>query len=372
MESKRFLVVGQPDISEREEAAVLDVMRSGWLGNGPIARKFEQEFCDEINKTNEPLFGVATNSCTMGLVLALRAEHIGEGAEVITSPLTFAATVNAILMVGAKPVFCDVDASGCLDPLEIGKYVTDKTKAIIPVHLAGSPANMSGIMAVAEHYALVVIEDAAHAFGGHYNREPLGTIGEYGVFSFYPTKNITTAEGGMVVTNSEHLADKIRILASQGLTNGAWMRYGNGPIQGYEVALEGFKGLMPDILAAIGRVQLHRWWEMKEKRQAVFQMYEDAFGPKARGHSQHLYTLQITNRDKFREKLHEKGIGTGIHYNPLHLEPAYRFLGHKRGDFPMAEVIGGHTVSLPLSSAMDMNDGIRVIEAVSKVKGECK
>lgn len=356
---EKFLAVGGPDISNSEEQAVLDVLRSGWLGNGPIAKKFEEEFVNSLGI--EDFQGLAVNSCTTGLILALKAAGVGEDHEVITTPLTFAATVNAITSVGAWPVFCDVTKDGLIDPLEISKSITPKTRAIIPVHLHGAPCDMDLIMDIAVKNRLVVIEDAAHAYGGTYKNVPCGTIGHYGVFSFYPTKNITTVDGGMVISRKSDKIELMRVMASQGLSEGSWNRYGPGPIKNYEVKAEGLKGLMTDLSAAIGREQLLRWPEMKERRNEVFKIYEKEFGKKPEGHSQHIYSIEVKNRDYVRKRLYEKGIGTGVHYKSLNLEP---FMAWDINHYPNAERIGNETISLPMSSTMTKEDAFRVIEAV--------
>lgn len=362
---EEFLVIGKPDISEQEEKSVTDVLRSGWLGYGRVAKMFEKEFSEFLHVKN----AIAVNSCTMGLMLALRAENIGQGDEVITTPLTFAATVNAILATGAKPVFVDVKEDGTLDADEIIRSIalSKRTKAIIPVHIWGTPCEMNEITKIARMFKWVVIEDAAHAFGGDICETPLGCCSDYGVFSFYPTKNITSGDGGMIVTWHDDKAKKIRTMAAQGMSAGAWKRYQPGPVINYEVTSEGYKGLMNDISASIGLTQLRRWPELKEKREKVFKIYENSFGKMKRGHSQHLYEIRVDNRTEFRNKLYKLNIGTGVHYNPLHLEPAYRFLGYKKGDFPIAEKIGYQTVSLPLSSTMTEEDAFRVVEAVRSV-----
>lgn len=371
-----FIQFGKPDIGNQEIEAVSNVLRSGWLGNGKIVKKFEQEFSDFMGGGH----CVAVNSCTMGLMLSLRVLNMGQGREVITSPLTFAATVNAILIMGAKPVFVDVDETGCLDPDQIKDRVTDKTNCIMPVHFSGSSCNMGRMMEAAQSFGLKVIEDCAHAFGGFYIKPTsqnniagtykLGTIGDFGVFSFYPTKNITSGDGGMVVTKYGDLAERIRILANQGLTSSAWNRYGTGPAYPYDVVHDGYKGNMTDLSAALGLAQLRRWPEISEKRGKIWKIYEENLGLKSSGHSQHFYTIRVKNRDIFRVKMWEMGIGTGLHYKPLHLEPAYKFLGYKKGDFPMAEKIGEQIVSLPVSSTMSEDDAKKVVKAVQLLKEE--
>jgi dTDP-4-amino-4,6-dideoxygalactose transaminase len=366
---KPFLVFGKPDITEREEEAVLKVLRSGWLGNGPVSKELEAAFASHLSRQDN-LKAVAVNSCTMGLFLCLKEAGITVGDEVITTPLTFAATVNAILMTGATPVFADVDESGCIDPVEVAVKTTKKTKAVIPVHLAGVPCDMDGIMAFALERGLTVIEDAAHGFGGWYQGHPLGTIGNYGVFSFYPTKNLASGDGGMIVTRIPGAEGVMRLMASQGVSASSWDRYGSDPVKDYQVTMVGFKGLMTDVHAAIALTQLKRWTEIKRKRDAVWDIYEDAFGKKETGHSRHLFTIQSDNRDGLRDALKTQAIGTGVHYRPLHLEPGYSFLGYKPLDFPMAERIGERTLSLPVSPTMTKEDAVRVVQAVKKLKGE--
>lgn len=360
----KFLVVGKPDISEQEIEAVSRVLRSGWIGNGEVSRNFEDEFSKFLMVDSGN--AIAVNSCTTGLVLSLKAFGIKKGDEVITSPLTFAATVNAILLVGAKPVFVDVDYTGCIDFNLIEDAITPKTKAIIPVHLEGAPCNMTQIVDIAEKNNLAVIEDAAHAFGGTHVGKHLGTIGDCGVFSFYPTKNLASCDGGMVISKHKEVSEKIRLMASQGLTASAWDRYGNSKVKDYFVEVQGMKGLMNDVTAAIALTQLRRWPKLKEKRDAVWDLYESVYGPKIAGHSHHLYTIRVRNRKELREELYSRGVGTGIHYNSLHLEPAYSEFVKKNQKFPMAEKIGSHTLTLPLSPTMTMDDGEYVIKSVKE------
>lgn len=360
----KFLAVAKPDLTSAEERSVLEVMRSGWLGNGKVAAQLEEEFSH--------LFGskgaVAVNSCTMGLMLCLKAEGIGVGDEVIVSPLTFAATVNAILAVGAKPVFCEVDETGCMDSMEAETKITDKTKAIIAVHLHGSPCNMASLKFVSAENGLILIEDAAHAFGGNFLGIPLGTVGDYGVFSFYPTKNLASGDGGIVIGKDKSKLDYIRLLASQGVTSSAWERYGPDSPKEYSVEVAGFKGLMPDIMAAIALSQFHRKEELKEKRLVVWSVYENSFGKKILGHSRHIYDIRVKERERIRKFLHDRGIGTGIHYKALHLEKAY---SEFKDTLIRAERIGSQTLSLPLSPTMTKEDAEFVCKNVYEaLKGD--
>ena len=318
----------------------------------------------------------------MGLVLSMAVSNVGDGAEVLVSPMTFPATITAILNVRAKPVFVDCDESGLInmDIVENMRILPEKLKAIMPVHYTGASCDMRRVMAFAQRHNIKVIEDAAHAFGTEFvdrsegdqpgRRYKIGTIGDLTVFSLYPTKNITSAEGGIVTTRRGDWAERIRALSCHGLSLNAWGRHGNGPIKHYEVMYPGYKANMSDVHAAIGLAQLKRWPEIRKKRSDIWNLYEDAFGFKEPGHSQHLFTLRVKNRDIFRDKMHELGIGTGLQFRPVHLEPGYHFLGHKKGDFPVAERIGDRTVSLPISSIMTTEQAKRVVEVALRLREE--
>lgn len=337
-------------------SAVMDVIRSGWIGTGKVSHQFEEEFADFHGGGH----AVAVSSCTMGLLLSLKALGLGESEElcdVITTPLTFAATLNAIEQAGAYPILADVDDTGCIDPIQVQQLITEHTKAIIPVHYSGTLADVG-------HFrpGIPIVEDCAHAFGADFKWRGISQV-----FSFYANKNITCGEGGMVLSRDKGFADHVRILSAQGLSKGSWARYGRGSVSTYSVEKIGFKGNMPDLLASIGLVQLRRWPEMKKKRERIFDIYQMAFGEMPEGHSTHFYPLRVKNRDLMREKLNEKGIGTGIHYKPLHLEPAYHYYGYKLGDFPEAEKWGEEEMSLPVSPKMTEDDAFRVVKII---KGE--
>jgi len=349
---QRFLVFGKPDIGLAESVAVQKAIMSGWIGYGPLSRQFERKFAEMIHVEH----CVAVSSCTIGLVMALKAAGIRPGNRVMVPTLTFAATLNAVLELGAQPILYDHGTEIVVDSLS-------SISAIVPVHLWGEPVPID--KDITESH-IKIIEDAAHAFGGSYEGKALGTFGHFGIFSFYPTKNITTGDGGMVVCKSKEEADLVKTLASQGLSQGAWKRYSDAPTQNYDVDQVGYKGLMNDMAAAMGLVQLERWPEIKEKRSRIFKIYEKEFGPKCEGHSQHIYEIRVKDRDFLRKNLYYQGIGTGVHYKPLHLEPAYKFLGYQKGDFPVAEKIGEETLSLPLSSTMTEEDALRVIEEIKK------
>lgn len=345
-----FIVFGQPDISEEEIRAVTDVLRSRWIGTGRISRQFEEEFVRYMGGG----YAVAVSSCSIGLAIALRSVGICRGNSVVTSPLTFCATVNSILAAGADPVFCDVKEDGCIDEFKASLFKAD---ALMPVNYTGEEADFIRIG------DKPVVVDAAHSFGGSLNKKA-----DIYVFSFYATKNITSGEGGMIWTKSRDLANKCRVLSNNGQSNGAWSRYSSGPISNYQVLHPGFKGNLPDVLAAIGLVQLRRWNTLKIKRERVWNVYESAFGEKGNGHSRHLFTIRVKNREGVREYLYNEGIGTGIHYEALHLQPAYKYLGYKKGDLPIAERIGEETLSLPLSNSMSADDARYVVEKIKEMQ----
>lgn len=375
----QLLIFGQPDIRDEDIDEVVDSLKSKWIGTGPKVAKFEDEFRRYIGAP----YAVAVSSCTAALHLCLLVAGIGAGDEVITTPLTFAATANVILHVGAKPVFVDVDrATGLIDPSLIERAITSKTKAIMPVHLCGRPCEMDEIMRIARDWGLVVIEDAAHAVETVYRGRKIGTIGDFTCFSFYANKNITTCEGGMVTTNKKEWADKLRTLAHHGLSLTAWERLKGA--SRYEVIEPGYKYNLTDINAALGLHQLERIGLSWKRRKEIWDRYNDEF----RGlpcwtppdvsadcvHAYHLYTLFIDvdrigkSRDEVREELYKLNIGTGIHYVSLHLHPYYRkAFGYKPDDFPNARWVSERTISLPLSPALSEEDVSDVIEAVKRV-----
>lgn len=363
----KFIVFGKPDIGQCEEDAVINVMRSGWLGTGSISQELETVFSDHYSlQSGKDIYSLATGSCSIGLVIALKVCGIGFNDEVIIPDITFAATANAVIQVGATPIIVDVLDNGTINPDEIKKHINKKTKAIIPVHLWGTTCYMEEILKIAKKNNLKVIEDCAHGFGGNV---PHGTYGDCGVFSFYPTKNISSGDGGMIISKNKEFIDLARLIASQGLTSGAWKRYSSGPIKNYDVMVPGVKGLISDIHAAIVLSQIRRWGDISKKRNRIWNLYENSFGRKEGNNSHHIYQIEISNRDKIRMDLYLEGIGTGIHYKPLNLEPAYKKF--VKGKYPISEYIGETTLSLPISSTMEINDAIRVVESVNKyVRGD--
>ena len=382
-----FLLFGAPDIREPEIQEVVETLRSGWLSSGPRCRKFEQLFREYIGCE----YAIALNSCTAGLELALEVLGIGPGDEVITTPLTFCATANVVVHRGAKPVFVDVDRqTGNIDPEQLPLTITPRTKAILPVHLYGRPCAMDELMRIAREHELFVIEDAAHATEAWYRGRKIGTIGDITVYSFYATKNLVTGEGGMLVTNNKVVADEVSIKHLHGLSRDAWKRYSEEGFQPYDVIAAGYKYNMMDIQAALGIHQLARLEDNLKIREHHWQAYDDAFADmegvtipqrvsehsrfgKTR-HARHLYTILLDfdrlkiSRREFMHSLQEQNIGTGIHFTALHLHSFYQDkFGYRRGDFPNAEFISDHTISLPLSSRLGQKDINDVINAVQMV-----
>ena len=378
---KEFLAFGRPALEEGEILEVVETMRSGWLGTGPRVSRFEEAFRRHTGSGH----ALALNSCTAGLHLSLIAAGVGPEDEVITTPMTFAATANAVVHTGAIPVFVDVDhRSQNIDPSLIEAAITPRTRAIIPVHFAGRPCEMDRIMAIASKHGLRVIEDAAHAIEAIHHGRPVGTIGDAGCFSFYVTKNIITGEGGMVVTDNDEWADKIQTYGLHGLSKGAWKRYGDEGFIHYQVLYPGFKYNMTDMQAAIGIHQLARIERYARRRREIWARYEEAFRdlPAERPapeepdtvHARHLYTLLLdadrlgVSRDAVAEELRLEGIGTGIHFISLHLHPYYRDRFRlSPEDFPISRSISERTLSLPLSARLSDQDVDDVIAAVRKV-----
>ena len=356
-----FIIFGKPDIGIQEKNAVMDVLDSGWLSTGPVTKKFEEEFRKAIRTKH----AIAVSSCTDGMIIALMAAGVGYGDEVITSPMTYPATVNAIMAVGARPVFVDVNKDGLIEPLTVQYAITERTKAVIPVHYTGAKCDADLIRLVVNKRGITVIEDAAHSFGGDY-----GILGDMACYSFYPTKNITSGEGGMVVTNSGYLAEKLRTISMQGVNNNAYKRYSESRIKQYEYVTPGRKANMSDIHAAIGLTQLRRWPEIRVKRDAIWRLYEKAFGEKPTPHSHHLFTIEHPKRDKLRDFLHKNGVGTGIHFKVIHKQFAFQFNIKQQGSFPVAENIGRKTLSLPISSTMTSDDVSYVVDLVRNFKGD--
>ena len=378
---KDFLTFGAPLIEDDEISEVVDTLQSGWLGTGPKVARFEADF----KKYKNADYAIAVNSGTAALQLSICAAGIKPGDEVITSALTFCATVNAIIHSGAKPVLADCDIeTQCISPNSILEKITPKTKAIIPVHFAGYACDMDAIMSIAEKYNLIVIEDCAHAIETKYKGKHVGTFGSFGCFSFYVTKNVATGEGGMVLTKTQNDADQIKILALHGMSKDAWHRFTDNGYKHYEVVSPGFKFNMMDLQAAIGIHQLKRVERNLQIRNKIWNQYQSAFEelpiqlpadhePYVK-HGRHLYTVLVDSakcgisRDEFIGALFSENIGTGVHYRsiPMHLYYQETF-GWKPEQFPNSDKIGQETASLPLSANLNEQDVEDVINAVHKI-----
>ncbi len=376
-----YLVFGRPDIREEEIEEVVATLRSGWLGTGPRVAAFEEAFREYVGAR----YAMALNSCTAGLHLAMIAVGVRAGDEVITTPMTFASTANVITHLGARPIFVDCERSSlCIDPHAIEAKITERTRAILPVHFAGRAANLSIISPLAHKHGLKVVEDAAHAIETIHHGQKIGPLSDCTAFSFYVTKNVVTGEGGMVTTNDAQIADWIKVAGLHGLSRDAWKRYSDEGFRHYEVVFPGFKYNMMDLQAALGIRQLERVEANLVRREQIWQRYREAFAdlpcdvpaepPAGDRHARHLFVILLRleelrqNRDGVLQALHAEHIGTGVHYRALHLHPYYReTYGYEEGDFPNTEWVGERTLSLPLSSGLSDRDVSDVIEGVRRV-----
>jgi dTDP-4-amino-4,6-dideoxygalactose transaminase len=395
-ESKDFLPFSLPLIEEEEIRAVTETLKTGWITTGPRTRQFEEEFSKFVGSK----YSIAVNSCTAALHLALEAIGIQEGEEIITTPMTFAATAEVIRYFKAIPVFVDIDqVTMNIDPKKIDSLLASRVaaqailpKAIIPVHFAGYPCDMSAIMETAKKYKLIVIEDAAHAFPAVYGGQFIGTIGDITCFSFYATKNISTGEGGMATTNNSEWAERMRIMSLHGISKDAWKRYTAEGSWYYEIIAPGYKYNLTDIASALGLAQLKKANLLWKRRASIAARYHDAFlnigeielpagnfetqpdrAKHSDGfrHSWHLYVIKLNldklsiDRARFIEEMKMRGIGTSVHFIPLHIHPYYRdTFGYKPEDYPVAFETYGRIVSLPIYPKMTDSDVERVVAAV--------
>jgi len=366
-----------PLIGEEEISEVVDTLRSDWITTGPKTKRFEKEFAAYLDAPG----ALALNSCTAGLHTALATLGIGPGDEVITTPMTFAASVNVIEHVGARPILVDVEPDTLnIDPALVAAAITPQTRAVLPVHFAGHPADLDPIADLATTHRLAVIEDAAHALPARYRNRPIGAGSNPAAFSFYATKNLTTAEGGMLTGDAEFL-DRARVVSLHGMSRDAWKRYERGGSWFYEVVVPGFKYNMTDIQAALGLWQLRKLAGFQERRRAVVRMYDEAFGqndalelPARRPeveHAWHLYVLRMRpgalgiQRDEFIEELRQRNIGSSVHFIPIHIHPYYRDKYHYQPDsFPVAYGNYQRMLSLPLNPRLADGDVHDVIDAV--------
>jgi dTDP-4-amino-4,6-dideoxygalactose transaminase len=383
-----FLPYALPFIGEEEIAEVVDSLRSGWITTGPKVKRFEEDFAAYVQAKH----AIAVNSCTAGLHIALTALGVGPGDEVIVPTLTFCASANVVVHLGARPVLVDVGEDYNVTVAAIDGAITPRTRAIMPVHYGGQACDLKEIYALADQRGLPVVEDGAHAIGCTYQGQKVGAdflrpsgsrSPRITVFSFYATKNMTTGEGGMITTADAELAESMRLLTLHGMSRDAWKRYTSAGSWYYEVVLPGYKDNMTDIQAALGLHQLRRLDGFIKTRQDYARLYDEAFAGVAeletpavhpdRNHVYHLYPIRLKeglaiDRGQFIEMLRAHNIGTSVHFIPVHLHPFYqeRF-GYRRGDLPKAEAIYEGLVSLPLYPRMTKEDAQDIIQATMDV-----
>ena len=377
---KNFLPYNLPYIGDEEIQAVADVLKSGWLTTGAVAHEFEER-CKKLTGAKHAM---AVNSCTAGLHLSLLALGIGEGHEVIVPDMTFCATINVVIHTGATPVVVDVTRDTYhIDPDAIERAITSKTKAIIPVHYGGQACDMDRIMAIARKHKLFVIEDAAHAIGVTYKGRQIGTFGSATAFSFYVTKNVTTAEGGVVTTDDDELADRIRRQTLHGISRDAWNRYSVEGTWYYEVLEPGWKYNLTDLAAAVGIPQLKRMkWFYERRAELAERLTQGLRGlpgvkvPTSLPNTSniwHLYVIEVDesqtgiSRDTLITELKKNNIGTSVHFIPLHRHPAYTRYDLTAEKFPVSEEVFKRIISLPLYPRMTNQDADDVIDAVRKI-----
>lgn len=375
---KDFLPFSRPSIGETEINSVVACLKSGWITTGALCKEFEDKFCGLTGAKQ----AVTLNSATAGMHLVLRALNLQPGDEVITPSMTFASTINMIALRQAKPVFVDMD----YDTLNINcdlieEKITPRTKAIIPVHFAGAPADMDRINAIARNHHLVVIEDAAHAVGTYYKGIHAGGFGHAAIFSFHPIKNITTGEGGMITLNDADLEKKLRLLRFHGIERDAWKRYGKGGNPSYDIMEPGYKYNMPDLLAALGLAQLERWQELNARRQTLARLYLAGLQglngldlPQVPRydhiHAWHLFIIKIKDisRDAFMQKLAEYNIGYGLHFPPAHMLSYVKktYAGNNKS-LPETNRAADRIISLPLFPDMMDEDVHYVCAAIKEI-----
>ena len=378
LKRQSFIPFALPSVGEDELGEVADTLKSGWLSTGPKVRQFEADVAEYLGASQ----AVAVSSCTAGLHLSLKAFGIGAGDEVIVPTMTFCATANVVEHVGAKPILVDCGADGNIDAEAAESLITDRTKALIPVHFGGQAVDLDAVHDLARRHDLIVIEDAAHAIGASYKGAMIGAdlvdsaerpLRRTVVFSFYATKNLATGEGGMVVTDDEDVASSIRLLSLHGMSRDAWKRYTSTGSWFYEVVEPGFKANMTDIQAALGIHQLRRLNSFNQERQRQADAYDKMFASSPaitvpprksdRDHVFHLYVIRLNleaisiDRGEFIDELREYNIGTSVHFIPIHVHPYYREkYGYTRDQFPVASEIFDECISLPIYPGLSTDD----------------
>ncbi len=375
---ERFLAFGNPAIGEDEIAEVVDSLRSGWVGTGPKVGRFERMLADYVGSAHCR----CVSSCTAALILSMRILGIGPGDEVLVPAMTFVASANAVEHAGATPVFVDSEpGTGLIDLDAAEAAISPRTRAIMPVHLAGRPVDMDRVGILRDRYGLAVIEDAAHAIGAEWGGRRIGAFGNLTAFSFYVTKNVTTVEGGAIMTEDHALASAVERLAMHGLSDGAWQRFSDPGFRHYEVVQPGFKFNMTDVQAALGLHQLPRLDDSIAYRAEQWDRYDALLDglpmtlplPEDAGtrHARHLYQVLLDEdapitRDELLDALAANNIGTGVHYRGVHLQPYYRdTYGLTPEQFPVATEISEQTLSLPLGPAFSESDQDDVVAALA-------
>lgn len=378
---KEFLPLTRPWIGEEEKREVMDTLDGVWLSRGPKVSRFEEDFAVYTGANH----AIAVSSCTAALHVSIVAAGVKEGDEVITTPVTFPATTNAILYERATPILVDVDRRTFnIDPRGIEARITSRTKAIIPVHMAGQPCDMDEILDIAKRHGLVVIEDAAHAVGARYGDKHAGTMGDAGCFSFYASKNLVTGDGGMITARGDEFASFARVISLHGMSTTAWKRYSKEGASHWDLVYPGFKYNMTDIEASLGIHQLRKIEEITRRRETWSARYDELladipeialpFRAPGRRHAHHLYIITLDvdrlkmTRDQFMEMLKAENIGCGIHFVSVHMQPYYRKrFGYQVQDYPNAAWLSSRILSLPLFPQMTEDDVQDVARAVRKV-----
>ncbi|MFC1808690.1 DegT/DnrJ/EryC1/StrS family aminotransferase [Candidatus Omnitrophota bacterium] len=376
-----YIVFGSPCIEQPEIDEIVHSLKSGWIGTGPKVAQFEKQFAEHQGMP----YAIAVNSCTAALFLSMKVLGIGPGDEVITTPLTFCATVNAIIHTGATPVLADIDPLTMnISPSAVESCITSRTKAILPVHFAGRSCDMNVLCALTKKHNLFLVEDCAHAIETRHKGKNAGSFGVLGCFSFYVTKNITTAEGGMILTRDKTLAERLKILALHGMSHDAWKRFSDDGYKHYLVVEPGYKFNMIDLQACLGIHQLQRIKKYHHQRRVLWERYMEAFADlpvqlpaeilPVETHAYHLFTLLIDeknariSRDQFMLELHKRGIGSGVHYMSIPEHPFYHDqYGWDPDAYPNAKRVGRQTVSLPFSPNLSNDQVLRVINSVREI-----
>ncbi len=377
-----FLPFSRPTLGHEEEQAVLECMRSGWITTGPRVQDFEEAFCERLGVEH----AIAVNSATAGLHLAVRTLDLAPDDEVIVPSLTWAATSNVVELCGARTVFAEVDPETlCLDPEDVRGRITERTRAIIPVHFAGQPVDLDAFRALAEEHGLSIIEDAAHALGARHGDQEIGSASELAVFSFHPNKNLTTGEGGMIVCRDAERARRLRLLRFHGVSKDTWLRFKKGGTPQYDVEEPGWKYNMLDLQAAMGLVQLGKLGSFNARRTELALRYDELFAdlpevkPLARVawpalHAWHLYVVRLDvdalrlDRNEFMAAMAKQQIGSGLHYPALHSQTYYRErYGSTPDSLPLSQKAGETVISLPLFPLLEKNDQDDVASVVAQL-----